>query len=88
MTAEKAVCILRESDVIENQNDRETGEPTEQKIALDMAIKALERSTGHWVHDGSHWKNRFNCSVCNYYLIDEPTKYCPNCGARMIESEV
>ena len=47
MTPGEAACILRESDVIENQNDRETGEPTEQKMALDMAIEALERAT--WV---------------------------------------
>ena len=41
--------------------------------------------TGHWSHDGSHWKNRFICSECNYKLIDELTNYCPNCGAKMQE---
>lgn len=40
---------------------------------------------GHWSHDGSHWKNRFICSECNYKLFDEPTNYCPNCGAKMSE---
>ena len=43
--------------------------------------------TGHWSHDGSHWKNRFICSGCGYKLFDEPTNYCPNCGAKMQESE-
>lgn len=40
---------------------------------------------GHWSHDGSHWKNRFICSGCGYKLFDEPTNYCPNCGAKMQE---
>ena len=39
--------------------------------------------TGHWSHDGSHWKNRFICSECGYKLFDEPTNYCPNCGCAM-----
>lgn len=43
--------------------------------------------TGHWSHDGSHWKNRFICSGCGYKLFDEPTNYCPNCGAKMVESQ-
>ena len=43
--------------------------------------------TGHWTHDGSHWKNRFICSECNYKLFDEPTNYCPNCGCRMVEPQ-
>lgn len=60
--------------------------------ALEMAIKALEQEpkkpkTGHWSHDGSHWKNRFICSECGYKLFDEPTSYCPNCGAKMQEIE-
>ena len=54
----------------------------------DKIIKALEQEpkAGHWSHDGSHWKNRFICSECGYKLFDEPTNYCPNCGAKM-ESE-
>ena len=46
-----------------------------------------EQKTGHWSHDGSHWKNRFICSECEYKLFDEPTNYCPNCGCRMEEGE-
>ena len=43
--------------------------------------------TGHWSHDGSHWKNRFICSECGYKLFDEPTNYCPNCAAKMVEPQ-
>ena len=46
-----------------------------------------EPKTGHWSHDGSHWKNRFICSECGYKLFDEPTNYCPNCGARMVKPQ-
>jgi len=48
------------------------------KIIVDQ-----EPKTGHWMHDGSHWKNRFICSECGYKLFDEPTNYCPYCGTRM-----
>ena len=42
-----------------------------------------ERPTGHWSHDGSKWKNRWLCSECGYKLIDEQTRFCPDCGAKM-----
>ena len=50
------------------------------------SVNPQEPKTGHWTHDGSHWKNRFICSECGYKLFDEPTNYCPTCGAKM-ESE-
>ena len=46
-----------------------------------------EPKIGNWSHDGSHWKNRFICSGCGYKLFDEPTNYCPNCGAKMVEPQ-
>lgn len=47
-------------------------------------ITTLEaKNKGEWQHDGSHWKNRFICSECGYKLFDEPTNFCPNCGADM-----
>jgi rubrerythrin len=59
---------------------------------IDVVIKELppvspQPKMGRWSHDGSHWKNRFICSECGYKLFDEPTSYCPNCGAKMAESE-
>ena len=58
-------------------------------------IKVLEQEPsvtpqprmGKWSHDGSHWANRFICSECGYKLFEEQTKYCPNCGARMVEPQ-
>ena len=86
MTREEAIAILRKHHMW-------TGEPEEiidvrqENEAVYMAIKALEQEpeTGHWTHDGSRWKNRFICSECGYKLFDEPTNYCPNCGAKMEE---
>ena len=42
-----------------------------------------KRLTGYWSHDGSKWKNRWLCSECGYKLIDEQTRFCPDCGAYM-----
>ena len=30
---------------------------------------------------------RFLCSECGYKLMDVPTNYCPNCGAKMDKKE-
>ena len=59
-----------------------------KKGVLEGTIKALppvtpKPKTGHWTHDGSHWKNRFICSECGYKLFDEQTNFCPNCGCAM-----
>ena len=52
--------------------------------AFYMAVDALKNTkSGEWHHDGSHWVNRFLCSCCGYKLMEEPTKFCPDCGARM-----
>ena len=46
-------------------------------------VDVVERRHGEWVHDGGKWKNRYYCSKCFYKLFDEPTNFCPNCGADM-----
>lgn len=60
----------------------------EKAISLDTvgAIKTLppaEPKTGEWIHDGSHWANRWICDKCGYKLFGAKTKFCPDCGARM-----
>lgn len=50
-----------------------------------------EQKQGHWMHDGSHWENRWICTACRHKLFGEQTRFCPNCGAKMKgdeESEV
>ena len=65
--------------------------------ALDMAIKALEEEpkTGHWIniinkdlHDyRTGNKLCFECSECRSQYTYK-SNYCPNCGARMEESDI
>lgn len=43
-----------------------------------------KQSEGEWIEDEqSKFKHRYHCSVCNFYLIGAPTKYCEECGAKM-----
>ena len=43
-----------------------------------------KQSEGEWIQDAeSNFVHRYHCSVCNFYLIGEPTKYCEDCGAKM-----
>ena len=42
------------------------------------------QSEGEWIKDEeSKFEHRYHCSVCNFYLIGKPTKYCEDCGAKM-----
>lgn len=68
-------------------------------FVLNEAIKALEQKekTGHWVNAkvGKLFpSNDFKCSECGNLLDFDgvncgrgDANYCPNCGARMTESE-
>lgn len=54
-----------------------------------------EVKRGYWIpgrdSDENNWIQCFHCSVCDddfhYVGAFVPTKYCPNCGARMEEFE-
>lgn len=88
MTREEAIFILRGKRDI-------SGEKTAE--ALDMAIKALEQEpkTGHWIGIDEEPHEDYECNRCGYVVstytanIEPHTeyKYCPNCGARMIEPQ-
>ena len=84
MTKEEAINILEKTKKWEFVPDSILDE------ALDMAIKALERSTGHWINYNTPCFSE--CSECSHPFdwadnCMEDWKYCPNCGAKM-ESEV
>ena len=36
----------------------------------------------HWKYNTFMYENDWHCSHCDGW-VDEPTKYCPNCGAKM-----
>jgi hypothetical protein len=53
---------------------------------LEKRVKALEQQTGHWI-DMDEWLSPFlpcECSECKAVEF-EKSKYCPNCGAKMVE---
>lgn len=58
--------------------------------ALNMAIKALEQEprTGHW-----EYKEIANTTITGYWCSQchigssKPYDYCPNCGAKMVETQ-
>lgn len=94
MTKEEAIKILKgiltEAIEFENSVCYVTGEDREP---LEMAIKALEnQKTGHWIEIDDYPHEDFECDCCGgkVYGTEEPYeeyKYCPNCGAKMAESE-
>ena len=58
-------------------------------------IESEPMKCGRWVEDG-YYDNPFVCSCCGgegCYIADDggkqyyPTKYCPNCGAKMDEED-
>lgn len=72
----------RISDMVMSHNEGILDYQTQLSLLPSVTPK---QKTGHWTHDGSHWKNRFICSECGYKLFDEQTNYCPHCGAKMQE---
>ena len=58
-----------------------------------------KQKTGHWIEIGqySDGKHKIECSECKSYIVDRghansfnvknKYKYCPNCGAKMVEVE-
>lgn len=82
MTKDEAIKILDTIPTIGEQVD-----------ALEMAIEALEvREFGRWINlEKTKYKGqslpfwgRYKCSECGEYG-QEDFKFCPNCGARMVE---
>lgn len=63
------------------------GQETLQKyIAEQKAQIERLRKKGEWIRDeDSYFYHRYNCSVCGYRLIGEPTNFCDTCGAKMKE---
>lgn len=65
-----------------------------RKEALFRAIKALEQKpkAGHWERETFDLGNdlpirvAYQCSECGEYF-DGEFKYCPNCGAKMVETQ-
>lgn len=93
MTREKIVKYMSLQDAI--QVLRDTNAFGTMDIAKSVILKALEHEPkkGHWFVDERPESNReIICSNCEqpifkYYKLDFDyrPKYCPNCGAKMVE---
>lgn len=53
--------------------------------ALDLEKAEQEQKSGHWIH----FAQSDDCSECGWstgkYI--SPSKFCPNCGCRMVEPQ-
>lgn len=63
-----------------------------QAIDEQPTVDAVPVRHGKWIHevrytiDSLHSYQQYRCSECGMTYITN-TKYCPNCGARMVEDE-
>ena len=49
-------------------------------------LPSAERKHGKWIHyDEGDFDYDYKCSLCGYAVWDN-SDYCPNCGARMCDS--
>ena len=65
---------------------------TMQDDVIETIIKALEQQpkTGAWVPIDAEPHDIYECNACGWLLYYEDRtdyKYCPNCGAKMIEPQ-
>lgn len=85
MTREEAIRRVECCRDFLANNYSDMGEPN--YMALDMAIKALEREpkTGHWIlhKEISVFSDMYKCSECGIINGNHFYNFCPNCGADM-----
>lgn len=60
-------------------------------VVNELKPATPQSKTGHWIehpHEaGENWEfSRYECSECHIW-VDDDSDYCPNCGAKMAESE-
>ena len=55
------------------------------KITIEVKERRArqKRKTGKWIKKSTNGETFDCCSACGYVEWDAPTKYCPNCGAKM-----
>lgn len=78
-------CIDRE-EVIKLLEKEDWADTVTGVLALPSVTP--QPKTGHWIEGFNDLEGevRFTCSSCGEYQLFE-TDYCPNCGAKMVESQ-
>ena len=57
-------------------------------VLKDLPPVTPQSKMGHWIRSWCEWQQYLECSKCGYETgLRCDTNYCPNCGAKMIESE-
>ena len=100
MTREEAIHII---DNLKPTNTKSSFDAYVIGKAITMAIQALEQEpkTGHWsrktkvdaydIAGVKTWGIKCQCDRCDFTTIVVEDfgyyKYCPNCGARMVEPQ-
>ena len=64
--------------------DHMTQDDMTELTIKDLETLEQEPKTGHWIPRNSYLL-RYKCSVCE--RESEKYKYCPNCGAKMVEPQ-
>lgn len=89
-------CISRQAAIrIAEQGQIQGYEWQFKELSALPSVKPQEPKTGHWVelptHESQSGLPWYECSECNSercIAVLRDFKYCPNCGAKMAESEV
>ena len=102
MTREEAIMVLQKIKPTPRRADGKSTNHALEMIALEMAIKALEQEpkTGHWEwvqYDYNPKLGNWHCSECRCVVVEcvdknekggiPLYKYCPQCGAKMVEPQ-
>ena len=93
MTIEEALAILKEPDrigftVIKGNSPEDCEYNQKSQEALNMAVKPLARSTGHWEYVKRY--DYYRCTCCGMERkadLSIEWNYCPRCGAYLNERE-
>ena len=85
ISRQAALDVIAETDITNGTGPVFTGKQV-QALLRDLPLVTPKQKMGHWI---DYQKNRWiyaQCSECGT-VHDTKTNYCPNCGAKMEESE-
>ena len=90
----KVVIDIDEAYYTIIKNDVERGMDYKSCVIIAKGKPYKELETGNWIEKEDDYDVYFDCSNCGssfwtedneFFMRD--TKYCPNCGARMVEPQ-
>lgn len=88
--------LISEKEVLDAIADHIRSESNIAKLIVDIqAIPSAEPKTGHWIAIDEEPHEDYECDKCGYVVSTYTAniaphteyKFCPNCGARMVEPQ-